>query len=539
MFFARIRVPLLFASLVAGAYALGCSSNKAASTNDPAPNDGDSSTDDGSASSDGGVDPDADPLAACRGISLAQNGTWDVDLEAVHVKGAVSLNGAPGPSDDVRISFVDSKTKTVASVIVDDAGNYQTTIAPGAYDVWYEAPSKTCAPTREWPCVRHRLKTAATLSADGVLDLDVKTAKVSGQITVNGTTFPAAGAFAIAFTDATFPIGDAPGTATAAIDQGTDGAKYAATLAPGRYTVSFVPPYSCTAKSTVPCSGGVLKAGASVTSSGVLDLDVPMVIVKGAVTLNGAAMPKTSSLGAITFGRDAQSTIAATSVNLDANGSYSIPLFSDVYDVAYSGVANADSTSPLPRNGGKLKAGVALTHSGTLDLDLPTASVQGKVTVNGAALPASGATGSIVFSGHGSTPVSAAIAEGSYKINVLAGAYDVLFQGSGNACTGTTTGALPCNGGRLESLTLAKGKGVLDVDVPAFTLTGNVTVAKAALGDTDSAYLTFIETGAAAAGALSVPTTGSYEVSLFGGTMTSDSAAEAATRTGACLATVA
>src|SRR4051794_24835755 len=79
------------------AYSVGCSSSSDSKASPTEEDGGPSSDDDGDHHKDrldGGLDPDADPLASCKGIALDQDGTWDIDLKAAHVHGAVTLNGA-------------------------------------------------------------------------------------------------------------------------------------------------------------------------------------------------------------------------------------------------------------------------------------------------------------------------------------------------------------------------------------------------------------------------------------------------------------
>src|ERR1051325_8257235 len=148
-----------------------------------------------------------------------------------------------------------------------------------------------------------------------------------------------------------------------------------ATLLPGTYAVGFTGYGACAGP--LPCNSGVLETGVALTSSGVLDVDIPAVTVTGHVTLNHGALPATS-LQRLSFalGTDPGAQVYVAS-------SYSATLLPGTYAIAY--VASGCS-GQLPCSSGVLVKSTAITTSGVLDIDIPSVDVTGRVTLNGAAL---------------------------------------------------------------------------------------------------------------------------------------------------------
>ena len=531
----RVAVAIILSAVALGVSSVvGCSGSSTSSDTSSGGGGGNRQNDGGGSgnggggggSADGGAGADADPTAACTGIAIMQSGTWDIDLKAALVSGNVTLNGQKPAAGDLpfALSFVDAINKVSAAASVDSTGKFQTTVAPGTYDIWYEPGDGACDASSPWPCVAHVLKSQVTVSTDGVLDVDVPTVKATGKVTLAGGAFPDGALGGIAFSDSTTAAG--AGTSVNVMEGSV--ATYSVTLVPGHYAVAYgAAGGDC--GTTAPCNGGILKQDVPLTASGVLDLDVSFVVVRGHATVNGSAAQTPADFGGVYFSQS-NDVSGATEVAFDSNGTYALALFPGTYDIGYAASSSQDSTSPFPRNGGVLKSQVALTQSGTFDVDIPAATVSGKVTVNGAAMPASGG-GSVAFSAQlgadetASAPgVSADITSGTYRTVVLAGAYDVSFATSGAECTGKSATALPCNGGKLKSITLAKAQsGVLDLDVATATVSGKVTANKNALAQDEPARITFAPASAtpgatAAAGTgYSVDSDGTYAVTLIAG----------------------
>lgn len=529
---------LAFVSVGARALA-GCSSGASSDTSDGG-GSGNGGPGGGGAGGEGGASADAgndgDPFAACTGVDLSQKGTLDIDLKAVKVSGKVTLNGKALSSTDSasfgRLTLTGaSSTAPIGAVTaqIEADGTYHTTVAPGTYDVVYDTNGQCNAQANAWPCGNHVVKSKVTLSADGVLDVDIPSVKASGKVTLAGQAVPPGvtlGYIGFADTDPT----QVSGGAAVPVQNGA-GSTYAVNLIPGHYKVVYSA-NGCQPASAVtgPCNGGVLKADANLTSAGVLDLDVPVVSVKGKATLNGSAIPAQAFRGSLTFASttaDAAEKGLGTSTQILADGTYATALFPGTYDVGFASSSPESDPSLMPRNSGVLRPAQALTSSGTLDLDIPSVTVSGKVTLNGSAMPGVANPGHVSFSVSGAAVkgaagINAAITAGAYKTVLLPGSYDVGYSGDSTPCSQNDMGAppvVPCNGGTLKTITFAKGQGgVLDLDVKTVKITGKVTLDQGAMPEL--ARISFSPSGAATTGQTGfvVETQSTYSVLLMPGT---------------------
>jgi hypothetical protein len=231
---------------------------------------------------------------------------------------------------------------------------------------------------------------------------------------------------------------------------------YSAVLLAGSYDVSFEgDSYACSnggAAPTMPCNRGKLK---SITlakgQSGALDLDVPHVTIHGKITVNGAS-PGASDVAQITFAASGAATGAAASAvsfQTDAKNEYNVALVPGTYDVGIGAGNCQDAASVLPCVGGVVKAGVSLTSTGALDIDVPTLTVKGKVTLAGQDVPqANDSRGSAFFSmksgGSAETAPFASAGPITYSLRLLPGSYVLGTQPSSQLCA-TGDSPLPCH----------------------------------------------------------------------------------------------
>jgi hypothetical protein len=478
------------------------------------------------------------PMLPCNGGTVVQSanlmasGVLDVDVKMVRVSGKVTLKGGafptgpnPGTLAFGPVSGAASTAQAVstAGFSIPTNGAYQLAVLAGQYDVTYGG-SSSCTQAGAPPCNGGALKSGVSLSADGVLDLDVPAIRVTGNVTVKGAQ-PAGGfaGGAVAFAAAS----GGPQVSATTVSIPTGGA-YAASLFPATYVVSFSGASNgCgQASPAVPCTGGVLKPQVALTADGVLDLDVPMVVISGKITLNGAAPAPSANLGAISFYTDAtSSSMKSTSLLLNlSSATYTAALFPQTYTVGYSGAGN-DCAGPMPCNSGPLKPSTAITSDGVLDLDVPAVAVSGKVTVNGAPLPATSQWGSVAFSSKtmGSASFQLDTAMGpAYAVTILPGTYDVSYSGDSAECTGTAPPAVPCNSGVIKPAVALSAAGVLDLDVPMVKVSGKVLLdgAPLPLGATSAADIVFAAKAGGSATSASFSKVGgpTYSLALVKGT---------------------
>jgi hypothetical protein len=401
-----------------------------------------------------------------KAVQLTASGVLDLDAPPpVQIAGTLTLNGAAFPDGIDRGALAVGGLELALGT--SGPARYQATVFAGHYPVVYR--SHSLCDGGPLPCIDAVLEEDLALSSSGALDLDLGTVQVSGAVTLNGGPMPAnaGGRGGLAFARA-------GGTVSAAADLGRSGpATYVATLVPGSYDVVYGSPLGggdC-GNLPLPCSGGTVKSQVALTTSGVLDVDVPAVTVTGTVKLAGAALPDaTADRGRVTIGGVAQ-PLGAT-----GPAQYQMMLIPGRYDVSYLAESGC-AAAPMPCNGGILKAKQSFLSSGVFDIDIPVVQVTGAVTLNGAPLPdRAGDRGQILWDGTGAALGSSGA--GQYRLRLLPGTYDVSYAPSNAGCDGS---AFPCVGGSLKPGVALDHDGALDLDVKSIALTGALTLNGGAL----------------------------------------------------------
>lgn len=436
------------------------------------------------------------------GVVLNDSGILDVDIPAVVVGGKVTQNGAAMPDaagDRGHLEFSRAlgegveAVEVVATASFEETGlaSYQVALFPGTYDVAFAGNAGLCSDgAAPVPCNRGVVLPGLKLMTTGVLDVDVKRVEVKGVVKVNGAAM-AAGTDdrgALRFDAA----GGLAGGGIVTQPFGASGlVEYGLSLVAGAYSVALVAnPGQCTGEpAPTPCVGGPVLSSLMLEASGTLDVDIPRIEVSGKVTLKGAALPDQSGdRGAVVFGRESGD---ATSVPLETSGpiNYVLSVMPGEYTISYTGNAglcDGVKAPAMPCSGGPLTT-LKLADTGVLDLDVPAVKVSGKLTRNGAALPNQPTDrGSVVFAAESGAAVAVPLgtdALADYALTLLPAKYDVVYTAAGGECMVAPDNLMPCGGGRLLSGVALAMDGVLDLDVKAISITGNVTHAGAALPD--------------------------------------------------------
>lgn len=461
-----------------------------------------------------------------QGVSLTTDGALDVDLPAVTVSGRVTLNGADLPSQSTsrgQLAFLrqDGTPAFTRSLGTTGAATYQVMLLRGAYTVGYQ-PEGTCdgrvAP--RLPCNSGVLATS-DFTASGSLDVDLRTISLSGRVTVRGADLPAATGSRGAL------VFGLQGGTSASVPLATSGAvTYALTLMPGTYTVGFAGnPQLCDAATAppVPCNSGPLTTVA-LTASGALDLDVPLVKVSGAVTLDGAAFPSaTVARGRLGFTLGQGSTLTSRSLGTAGGALYQVSLLPGAYGLSF--VANPAScdgkTVPRVPCASGLLSTATLSADGALDVDLPSVVVTGQVTLQGQALPdLPGSRGALTFTAQalpGATVDLGRSGAVAYALRLLKGSHTLTYL-PGGVCDGKSAPAMPCTSGELQRAQLT-ADGNLDVDVPVVKVSGAVTLRGQPLPNLPASrgQLDFLRSDGSASAPLGSTGAGTYGLALLPG----------------------
>jgi hypothetical protein len=330
------------------------------------------------------------------------------------------------------------------------------------------------------------------LAGDGVLDLDLRAIRARGKVTVNGRLLPSEAAVR---TGVLFTERASRHTVRVPLRTSSD---YEVVLAPGAYDVSFVGDQTQCARGPLalaPCNSGIVLSDVRLENDGVLDLDVRAVRVRGTVTLAGAEMTSAPvARGAVAFARSDGATVTTGSFGTTGPASYDLLLLAGRYDVSFVGNPTAcpfSSNTGIPCNAGVVRAGVSVADDGVLDLDLRRVRVTGRVTVRGQALPDADRTrGALSFvrsdGGAARTSTLGTNGPGAYDITLLAGTYDVAFEGNEALCIAVEPPAIPCNTGTVRTKIALTNDGLLDVDLSPVRVRGAVTLGGAQLPDAAS-----------------------------------------------------
>ena len=430
----------------------------------------------------------------CAGRAINTSGALDYNLHAIHITGRVTVNGLdPGPSAGggsrgTLIFKLAGSNKTV-SVDLGTSGpaTYQVFLFAGNYTI--ELDNSMDCPDGPFPCGTTVLRRGLTLSTDGNLDLDVASTasfEITGHVTVNGAGMGPSGTGwergRLVF------MSEEGGFASA--DLGVSGpATYRVTLGPGDYEI-YVENDSDCPDGAIPCQRKVLYTELPINGPGVLDLDLQVIEIMGAVTVNGLAMGPSASGGEradIVF--DDGDDRVTTGLGHSGAATYNLRLYAGTYDVKVRNSSDCPTTGlpPVPCQTRTLRYGLQLTGPGTLDLDLEVIEVSGAVTVNGAAMGSSatgGVRGRILFEDdegrveHGLGHSGPAM----YRVALFSGAYDVKVDNYTD-CPASDTPAIPCQERVLRSGLSLLGSGTLDLDLLVVTVSGQVTVNGGAMGN--------------------------------------------------------
>lgn len=290
------------------------------------------------------------------------------------------------------------------------------------------------------------------LTSDGLLDLDIQTVRVIGQITLEGASLPTEelGRGQLVF------IESLTGSQVL-VELETSGAKsYGLTLAPGIYHVDYLGnPALCTKSGTAfPCNSGRLLSGLVLQNDGVLDVTIPRVHVSGQVSLKGATSPsENADRGSLVFSLLGGGQASKEAFGQSGAFSYALTLLPGAYDLhsqGNPGLCVGNSPSAMPCNAGVLLSDLNLQNDGALDVDIPAVRVQGQVTLEGAAMSTEasdrGQLGfqlrdGITISGR-SFGTSGSVA---YDLRLLPGNYLVIHQANEGLCSsGMEEPQVPC-----------------------------------------------------------------------------------------------
>lgn len=410
-----------------------------------------------------------------KGLTLNVSGSLDLDLPIVSVGGTVNANGQPlaavptGVRGNLALIGADG-AGPVVTLAGTGAPAWSTLVYAGSYDVVVSRP--TCGGPGPLPCGTHVALKNVALTAAGALDLDLKVYELSGQVLANGQPLKASPGGAPRGT-LSFGEGTGPGSPLGA----SGAATYQTKLYAGTYDATLSNSEDC-ADGALPCGVRKVKS-VTVSTSGALDVDVDVVKVSGALTVNGAAMggsPTNTPRAELVF---VGPTAAPLRLTASGAATFSQTLYPGTYGVQLANASDC-ANGPVPCQVRVLETAKTLTADATLAWDLPVVEVAGAVTHNGVA-PAGSTSprGELLFrDATGSTVGRALTASGAatYAVRLYPATYTVLFRNRTD-CPANDASPFPCTGDvPLAASVAVTASGARDFDVKSVTLTGTVTV---------------------------------------------------------------
>ena len=415
----------------------------------------------------------------------------NIDLIAATVAGKLTVNGAAISDIDEGDGwlFFSNAAGDYADLGGLPGSSYSALVAPGTYDLYFAGNSGTKIPGGSV-----KLRSDVALSASGLaLDVDVPTTAVSTKLTLNGGRLPDDGS-----------SGD--GGAFLELRRGTDARLWLAYMVsagqstvavPGTYDV-YYSVYSRVAGGIPTNTSAKVQSGVVIDgSSASLAIDIPATPVSVSVKVAGA--PITAATPQLTYltlkngdGDAARLTVtsaAGTSSALVVPGTY------DLYYGAYGETcvppidcSDLNIFAPnVPKNASaKVKSGVVVGAAPlSLDIDLPATHVSGTVTVNGSVADGLDAEGLLTLTtAAGDSVALSPDATGAYSVLLLPGTYDLMYGINGRPAANGS--ALPPNfNTKLRSgIIVGTSALTLDIDIPAVTVAGSITLNGMALPPT-------------------------------------------------------
>jgi len=453
-------------------------------------------------------------------VALTVSGALDFDVKTVNVSGRLTKNGVIVPDGSYRGSLVfESKqggARTMPSFKDTGEATYQGEIFAGTYNVRYQH-SSYCGDRSALPCQGLVIREGVSIGTSGSLDFDVKTVQLSGRVTKNGSAVPDGANRGYL----TFDLKQGSGRTMPSFKD-TGEATYQGEVFVGTYDVVYTQSYYCTAGGVLPCGKLRLRSGLAVSVSGALDFDLKTVNVSGKLTKNGATVPSGTNRGSLTFEQSDGNAIGMPSFKDTGEATYQGEIFAGTYDITYGPSYYCSSSSPLPCMRQRLRKGVALNTSGSLDFDVKTVNVSGKLTKNGQTVPDGTNRGSLFFTskdgGAGlSMPAFKDTGEATYQAEIFAGTYDVNYQQ--NYYCGATS-VLPCQPGALRQDVALTVSGALDFDAKTVNVSGKLTKNGATIPSaTNRGSVSFIEKNGSSRNMPSFGDNGdaTYQAEMFAG----------------------
>jgi hypothetical protein len=304
------------------------------------------------------------------GIEIDADRTLDVDVASVLVQGDITIAGAAPPGSAIEngeLFLRDARSGAVSKIGETMNGTYAVRLIPGEYDVLYSR--KAGASIVPWNTLG-LVEPGIDIGASGILDIDIPRVELSGQITLNGEEPPAS-----AYENGHLLLRDRATGGESYLGQTRYGA-YEARLIPGSYDLFYE--LAAGGGSDVPRNQkGLLAAGLRIQEDTVLDVDIPVVVLEGTLTLNGGPFPNSAiENGELALRRGEDRVYVGETMY----GAYVARVLPGAYQILYSRKAGA---SAVPYNVDAVIGEVTVEEDHSFPIDIHTVTVHFDVRLDG------------------------------------------------------------------------------------------------------------------------------------------------------------
>lgn len=391
------------------------------------------------------------------------SGFTEVAIEPVDVAVRVLINGEPAPAsnyENAAIWLQDRASGDRVPLGETKDGGLTASVLPGPYDVVYERLLGGNVVPRNEAAIVGRMDVWDSTE----LEVDLQAIDVRGAITLAGAEPPQSNYEngKIVFVD--------PRTGDEVHVGNTNNGSYAATVLPGKYNVHY---QLLLGGDVVPSNRDAFIASVEVTADdsarAQIDIDVPVVEISGAITLDGIAPPQsnyeTAALVLVDLTTGDEVLLGETQ-----HGDFSRRVVPGVYDLVYEQILGGDV---VPINRRARLATVDVESEPNFTVAIETATIAGDFTLDGGAMlgaPGEDGTVSLLDPATGDEIFLGNLTTGSFNRRILPGSYDVVYSQLSAA------GALPANTGAvIRSLDVAPGDTrVPAIDVGTAVVTGSI-----------------------------------------------------------------
>jgi hypothetical protein len=316
----------------------------------------------------------------------------------------------------------------VARIAMANTGSYAARVVPGTYELFFTGTEDVYSVANQ----NTRLRTGVVVAAGGttVLDVQVPSAAITGTLRLDGVPPEATDSVHLLLRNA---AGD-----YAPIPWSIDG-RYSMRAVPGTYDLYYSKdnrsPAGSPTNQLARLRAGVVVASGATT---VLDIDVTSSLVTGAVTINGVPAAAGVNSGMFTLRSTDGDRAQIASLTSATYASRVVP---GTYDLYYTRLASpGNTTTEAPHNhAARLRAGIVIAPGATtnLDIDIPSKTVTGTITVNGTTAGAGDYGRLMLQNAAGDFAPFASTNAGTYTARLLPGTYDLFFSNAGSV--GDTT----------------------------------------------------------------------------------------------------